>query len=161
MKDRLHRINNGETVLGGVALGLGRHFNIDPVIIRVVFAILFFTPVPIFIAYVVLWIILPVSSYEMAFDSINDPTNSSTFQTSNFNTMSRESKNGNLVGGIILIVLGGIFAFKTFFSINLFHYIGKMWPLFLVGLGVWLIIKDRNEGDNFDNFNNPNQNQEF
>lgn len=162
MKEKLHRIKNGNTVLGGVALGLGKHFSIDPVIIRVVFAILFFTPVPIFIAYVILWIILPVNSYEYAFDSTNDASITNTsFQTSNFNTMSRESKNGNLVGGIILIVLGGFFAVKTFFGINLFSYIGKMWPLFLVGLGVWLIIKDRTEGDNFDNFNNTDQNKEF
>lgn len=158
MKDRLYRIKNQDTVLGGVALGFARYFKFDPVIVRVALAVLFFTPVPIFIAYVILWIILPVSEYEMAFDSINNPNpSSSTFSTSNYNAMSRESKNGNLVGGIILIILGSIFAFRTFFDINLFHYIGKMWPLFLVGLGVWLIIKDRvDEGDNFDSFNQGN-----
>lgn len=156
MTDKFYRIKNNDSVLGGVCQGLSQHFGIDPVIIRVVFVVFFFTPVPSFIIYAILWIALPVQ-YEMAMEPVfeNQPQTTA-FQTSNFNTMSRRPRQGNVVGGVILIILGSIFAFRTFFDINLFHYIGKMWPLFLVGLGVWLIIKDRmDDGDDFDNFNSP------
>lgn len=57
--------------------------------------------------------------------------------------MENQQKNGSMVGGIVLIVLGIIFSFRTFFDINLFSYIGKLWPLILIGLGVWIIIRDK------------------
>ena len=63
--------------------------------------------------------------------------------------MSQQSKNGNLVGGAVLIILGIIFSFRTFFDINLFSYLGKLWPLILVGLGVWMIVRDKPSGNNF------------
>jgi hypothetical protein len=64
--------------------------------------------------------------------------------------MSSHNQKNNLVGGAVLIILGIIFSFKTFFHINLFRYIGQMWPLILIGIGVWLIVKDRKD-DNFTN----------
>ncbi|UBM59437.1 PspC domain-containing protein [Marinilongibacter aquaticus] len=155
MKKRLTRIKNNKTVLGGVTLGLGEYFAVDPVIFRIAFSVLFFTPLPSFIIYLILWIVLPVHE-DFGYTEGNYET--SDYQTSNFTTMSRHSRNGNVVGGIILIVLGAIFAFRTFFNINLFHYIGQMWPLFLIGLGVWIIVRDRddNNGPNTkDNFNEP------
>ena len=59
--------------------------------------------------------------------------------------MSNQSKNGNMVGGLILIILGAIFSFKTFFDINLFSYLKNMWPLILIGLGVWIIVKEKDD----------------
>ena len=146
MKKQLRRIKNNNSVLGGVAEGLGKHFDIDPVIFRIAFAILFFTPFPSFITYLILWIILPEEEGYYAYSEGN--YEAASFKTSKFTTMSNQSKNGNLVGGVILIVLGAIFAFRTFFDINLFHYIGKMWPLFLIGLGVWIIVRDKDDNNN-------------
>lgn len=156
MADKFYRIKNNESVLGGVCLGLSQQFRLDPVIIRIVFVLFFFTPVPAAIIYVILWIVFPVQ-YEFATSPIFQKEPKTTlFNNSNFNDMSRKPRQGNIVGGVVLIVLGSIFAFKSFFDINLFSYIGKMWPLLLVGLGVWLIVKDRmDDGEDFDNFNSP------
>ncbi|AWV98410.1 PspC domain-containing protein [Arcticibacterium luteifluviistationis] len=149
---RLRRIKNDNSVLGGVTEGLGEYFDIDPAIFKVVFVVMFFTPLPSVITYLILWVVLPEDN--RAFSYV-DNNYQSTFKTSKFTMSNHSSKNGNLVGGVILISLGAIFAFRTFFDINLFSYIGKMWPLFLIGLGVWIIVRDK-EDDNF----NQNQNQD-
>ena len=137
MEKRLYRIKNNDTQLGGVAQGLSEYFNIDLTLVRIIFVVLFFTPVPALMAYFILWVVLPEKNTYF----INEETNFS--QTSNFSIMSQQSKNGNLVGGAVLIVLGIIFSFRTFFDINLFSYIGKLWPLILIGLGVWMIVRDK------------------
>ena len=149
-------------MLGGVSQGLSEYFNIDVTLIRVLFVLLFFTPFPSGITYFILWALLPTKyQYGLAGVTDSQDLNSSSninFQTdgepsSNFTNMSRHNQNNNLVGGAVLIILGVIFSFKTFFHINLWHYLGQMWPLFFIGLGIWLIIKNRKD-DNFTNFTN-------
>ncbi|MBA4849865.1 PspC domain-containing protein [Emticicia sp. BO119] len=148
MEKRLYRIRDNQK-LGGVAQGLAEYFDIDVTLIRVLFVLLFFTPFPSGLTYIILWIVLPVKdSYGYTDVPINETINS---ETSNFTTMSSRNQNNNLVGGAILIILGIIFSFKTFFHINLWRYIGQMWPLVLVGLGVWLIVRERKD-DNFPNY---------
>ena len=58
-KRRLYR-DPDHRVLGGVCGGLGAYFSMDPVILRIIFAILFFvTTGAALIAYLVLWIAVP------------------------------------------------------------------------------------------------------
>ncbi len=157
MEKRLYRIKNRQAMLGGVSQGLAEYFNIDVTLIRVVFVLLFFTPFPAGFTYIVLWAVLPTKyDYGFAGAEVNPDYNSNdNINTQNLNStnMSRHNQNGNLVGGAVLIILGVIFSFKTFFHINLWHYLGQMWPLFFIGLGIWLIIRDRKD-DNFTNFTN-------
>jgi phage shock protein C len=46
-------------VLGGVCGGLGNYLNIDPVLIRVIWAVLIFAVGLGFLAYIIAWIIIP------------------------------------------------------------------------------------------------------
>ena len=57
---KLQRITS-EKVLGGVAAGLADYFGIDKVIVRVLFVLAVFVPIPfhIILAYIVLWIAMP------------------------------------------------------------------------------------------------------
>jgi len=48
-----------ERILGGVCGGLGNYLNVDPVLVRVVWAILFFAAGVGFLAYILAWIIIP------------------------------------------------------------------------------------------------------
>ena len=48
-----------ERILGGVCGGLGNYLNVDPVLIRVVWAILFFAAGAGLLAYILAWIIIP------------------------------------------------------------------------------------------------------
>ena len=46
-------------MLGGVCSGFGKYFNIDPVLIRLVWVILFFVLGAGLLAYILSWIIIP------------------------------------------------------------------------------------------------------
>ena len=48
-----------ERIVGGICGGLGQYFNVDPVLIRVIWAVLFFAFGAGFIAYILAWIIIP------------------------------------------------------------------------------------------------------
>ena len=157
MEKKLYRIKNRQAMLGGVSQGLSEYFNIDVTLIRVVFVLLFFTPLPAFFAYFILWVVLPVK-YDYGFAGVGDSenfnsTNDINSQTSNFTFMSSHNQKNNLVGGAVLIILGVFFSFNEYFDINLFDKIWQLWPLFFIGLGIWLIVKDRKD-DNFTNFTN-------
>jgi phage shock protein PspC (stress-responsive transcriptional regulator) len=150
----LHRIVGTDTQLGGVSLGLADYLNLDVTIVRVVFVILIFTPFPAIITYLVLWAVLP--AYSSSTQLITDTSFNREFQDQVFNSnkfqMNNKNRQGSLVGGAVLIILGVIFSFKTFFDINLFKFIGQMWPLFLIALGVWLVVREKpSDNDPFDN----------
>ena len=55
---RLSR-NTQNKVLGGVCSGLARYFGMSPTVMRLLFVISCVLPGPQFIAYLVLWIVLP------------------------------------------------------------------------------------------------------
>jgi phage shock protein PspC (stress-responsive transcriptional regulator) len=51
--------NTQNKVLGGVCSGLARYFGMSPSVMRLLFVISCVLPGPQFIAYLVLWIVLP------------------------------------------------------------------------------------------------------
>ncbi len=59
---RLFR-NENDKVLGGVCSGLASYFNIDVVVVRIIFVILLFSGVG-FLTYIIMWIAVPSSSTE-------------------------------------------------------------------------------------------------
>ena len=54
---RLYRSNFG--TIGGVCKGLSDYFELDESIIRILFVVLFFTPFPIILTYLFMWMIIP------------------------------------------------------------------------------------------------------
>jgi len=48
-----------DRVLGGVCSGLGKYFALDPVLLRVLWAIAFFVGGAGLLAYIIAWIIIP------------------------------------------------------------------------------------------------------
>jgi phage shock protein C len=54
---KLYRPKTGG--LGRVCRGLANYFNIDVSIVRIIFCLLIFTPFPIIITYLFMWIIIP------------------------------------------------------------------------------------------------------
>lgn len=60
MNNKLFR-NMDERVIGGVAAGLAEYFQIDVVLMRVLFVLAIFIPVPthIILLYIIFWIVMP------------------------------------------------------------------------------------------------------
>jgi phage shock protein C len=135
MERKLHRIEGGNSVVGGVAAGLADYFAIDVAIIRVLFVLGFFTPIPSVIAYIILWVVLPRqfgNSPVIIENSSNNPNPIS--------TMSNSKHSGGQIGGIILVALGSIFLADEF--IPWFDF-DKLWPMILIAIGVYILTKDK------------------
>ena len=48
-----------DRILGGVCGGMGNYFNLDPVLVRVIWVVLLFAAGVGFLAYILAWIIIP------------------------------------------------------------------------------------------------------
>jgi phage shock protein C len=145
-------------VIGGVAGGLAEYFDIDPVIVRLVFVIVALAGGGGLLVYLILWIVLPENiapnfayqqpkpgyapsepSPEAGANNSGDPEwkekTDSSFNSS-FNAGRRERNTGGLIGGLVLITLGSLFLIDRFVPDIDF---GDMWPVLLVVIGAVLI----------------------
>jgi len=145
---RLYRSAKSK-VFGGVAGGIAEYFDIDPIIIRLLFVIIAFAGGGGAVVYLILWVALPLEplttfNMNMGSGEYTDAGNQGTGAAADNNTgtpdpfrmpVKSENRNG-LIGGIVLIILGLIFLANRFIpSIN-FH---DLWPLVLVVIGGVLI----------------------
>jgi phage shock protein PspC (stress-responsive transcriptional regulator) len=107
--------------VAGVAGGLGRHLNVDPTVLRVLFVVLCFFGGAGFLAYGAAWLLVPEDGEAHGKIATSDST-----------------RNGLLIGaGILaaLLVLG-----------DSWNGIGFPWPLLIVGVGVLLYLAVRDGG---------------
>lgn len=56
---KLYRVQNGK-MIAGVCVGIGRYFNIDPTIVRLVWVILAFMFGSGIFVYLIAWIVIPI-----------------------------------------------------------------------------------------------------
>jgi len=136
-------------VFGGVAGGIAEYFDIDPIIIRLLFVIIAFAGGGGAVVYLILWVALPLEPIVPFTMNMGSGESSGTENqgsqpgadfasgASNPYAMPVKSENRNgLIAGIILISLGLIFLANRFIpNINF----GDLWPLVLVVLGGVLI----------------------
>lgn len=135
MLKRLCR-SDKERVIAGICGGLADYFDIDPLLIRIVFIILAISGGLGVILYLAAWLIIPRKKLTADQNEVSPP------QQKGSSDMNRNPS--GLVFGILIIVLGiglllhnyGLFNFK--FSL--------IWPLIIVAIGVRLIIRDKNKG---------------
>jgi len=136
------------SVIGGVCGGLGNYFDTDPIIFRALFVITFFAVGSGILVYIVLWIITPLESvpfFKPADSAAKDEPVNEEFKSENMEDQKKQKNDGSLWGGIILIVLGGIFLIDRFVQDIDF---GDLWPLILVAVGVILISKSFQKSKN-------------
>ncbi|MET1058945.1 MAG: PspC domain-containing protein [Nocardioides sp.] len=114
---RLRRSSTDKHV-AGVAGGLGRHLDIDPIIIRVAFVVLAFFGGAGVLAYGALWLMVPDDEGNVALD------------------LDARTRNVALIGvGVLaaLLTVGDAFGGSSWFP----------WPILIVGLIAWLLISRR------------------
>ncbi|MBN1299625.1 MAG: PspC domain-containing protein [Melioribacteraceae bacterium] len=144
MKDRLYRARIGR-VLGGVAAGLAKYLNLDPILVRVILIIVALLNGIGIILYIILWIIIPEEPIEQAFNmgpSSNEKDKTpGQRQDEKFNEFEKQfagktGGNGRTVVGIVLIGLGIIFLLENLIPYFEFE---DLLPLALIGIGVALL----------------------
>lgn len=138
--------NPANKVIAGVCGGLGDYFDVDPVIFRIVFTVLFFAAGGGALIYILLWIVLPKdNAYSNTGKTAgsNDQEGSSNFQqeatdateekSAEKQASGKEKKGtGALIIGICMIISGILFMFQNYFHI----YFRDWWPMILIVMGV-------------------------
>jgi phage shock protein PspC (stress-responsive transcriptional regulator) len=136
MKKKLYRSNKNK-IIGGVCGGLGEYFEIDPVLIRVLFVFLTFFHGSGLLLYLLLLIIVPkepILFTESAEEVTSESIESTTDETSEvFRTNRKDSRK---IFGIILLVLGVIFLLDNLLPAFDFEI---TFPLILILIGAYLL----------------------
>lgn len=128
------RRSNSNKVFSGVCGGLGEFFNIDPTIIRIV------------------WALFIVKSFSFSFliyiiCSLIIPSDDGVIYSDGKQSSKKNIRNTRLLigGGLVIwgIVLLSEFMFPEF-RIRLF-YLVKYWPALLIFLGLYIIYSEKNK----------------
>jgi len=130
--NRLYR-STSDKVIGGVSGGLADYLNIDPVVIRILFVLLFLFGGSGLLVYVILWIVIPAEP--LGFKVAGDQNKDAVTEEPEPTEKSRRT-NTSMVAGVLLIAFGLLFLASQLIP----HYnIVDFWPLLLILAGVLLI----------------------
>lgn len=137
MEKRLYR-SRKYRVLGGVAGGLAEYFNIDPILMRVIFVVLVLTKGFGILLYIILWIVIPEMPFEMAYKikPEGETPNEAESEAQTAPVEVKTNGTGKTIFGIILIAVGVLFFLDRF--IPSFDF-GDIFPIALVVIGLFLV----------------------
>lgn len=127
MNRQLYRSRNNR-MIAGVCGGIGDYFNIDPTIVRILWAAFsIFSAGAGIVAYIIALIVIPEEGY-----------GSSSYDYNSRPPVNIDSKNASIIIGGVLVLLGILLLGRRFFSWFDFRLI---WPLVLIALGVLVIFR--------------------
>ena len=133
MNKRLYR-SRKEKMLGGVCGGLAEYFDIDPVLVRILFVVAVFAGGSGVLAYIICWIIIPEQPYTVpAAPTAPSPQ---TEPSQPAPPPPPDTGRGSMSAGIVLIVIGGLFLAHNF--LPFFHF-RDIWPIILILLGIAIL----------------------
>ncbi|MDO9535947.1 MAG: PspC domain-containing protein [Bacillota bacterium] len=148
MNNRVYRSHSNK-VIAGVAGGLAEYFDVDVVLVRLLWVVAGFAGGGI-LAYIIAWIVIPErdsivnrkeniysQNHEMETEpeSVIEETEKTTSGQGTEQVRARRQR----IFGLFLIGFGIIFLARQFLGI-FFH---SFWPVLLIILGVFLLIRDR------------------
>ena len=123
-----------DRVIAGVAGGLGEYFEIDPVIIRVLFVVALLAGGGGFIAYVILMIVMPEENEVNSETKKEIKEDGKKVEKSADNR--RITKQVNYTAGFVLMAAGVLLLLDQF---TVFP-ITELWPVLIIALAVGVII---------------------
>lgn len=145
MEKKLHRIPD-QAVFGGVAAGLSQYFQIDVVIIRVLFVVMLLLPLPpsfgwTGLIYLILWAVLPTGP------AVANPNNSG---LSDLADKIMDPSNTKKTSDQSILILGGALVFfgclMLVDDLPFWYEIKRyFWPAALIGIGAFLILRQRDQ----------------
>jgi phage shock protein PspC (stress-responsive transcriptional regulator) len=147
--------------IGGVAGGIADYFEIDPLLIRLLFVILTLAGGGGVLIYIILWIVTPEQPYiytasrkspnpgpsyegntnESGSTGNQQDTNSQPFEAHEIppvETLEKPRQRGSLIGGMVLITIGSLFLADE--MLPNFDF-GDFWPVILIVVGGGLLFK--------------------
>ena len=147
--ERLYR-SPDDRMLAGVAGGLAEMLDVDPSLVRIVWAVLIvLTGGLAFLVYVVMAIVVPERPSGVVPDrpradggdapgvAVANPGSGPSAGPRRVRSDRSDATRGGLVAGLILIVVGGFFLARQL--LPSFDF-GLWWPVLAIGLGVVLIV---------------------
>ncbi len=160
MERRLYR-SRSERVLGGVCGGLAKYFDMDPVLVRIIFVLLIFANGLGILAYIIMAILVPVEGSKAGAprDAIRENVEEMKQSATELGDKIRSSfgkgdkpreetppvasgHRGRSMLGIVFIIVG---AFLLLGTLNLFAWFrwAFLWPLVLIIVGLLIIFGAR------------------
>lgn len=141
MTRRLYR-SRRNAVIGGVCGGLGEYFDVDPVLVRIIWLIALFSGVGL-IVYFLCWLLIPQRPLG---DNIQEK---SQYQDGYYNEDYYRNETGRqektkVLLGTGLIILGSFFLMQRFMPWFDFDLI---WPVLLIFCGFYLIYREKDDHD--------------
>ncbi len=136
MNKRLYR-STREKMIGGVCGGMAEYFEIDPVLIRILFVVATFVGGSGILAYIICWIIIPEQPRVVQAPATPEATPQPGTPASQ-PAVATNGHRGSTVVGIVLIVIGGLFLADNF--LPHFHF-ADFWPVLLIIFGIGILSK--------------------
>lgn len=140
----LHRSETNR-IIAGVAGGLGEYFNVDPILVRIVFILLtIFNGIGL-ILYLILWVIIPSQSHTTTSgsDQVRKNVDEMQDQAARFAQdfrFSHQAYSTRQWWGAIIIGLGILFFLGNFGLLNMFQ-IDRFWPVLLIIIGLAILFR--------------------
>jgi len=124
--------SESERMIAGVCGGLAAYLEVDPVLVRLAFVVLFLASGLGLVIYAILWLIMPAPSRLQPAIRImdeSDPTELPAAKQSN-------GFSPAATVGVILILFGAFFLLSQSGWVN-----GAFWPILLIGAGLFYLIR--------------------
>ena len=144
---RLYRDPNNR-ILGGVCSGLSAYFNIDPIIFRILFILGFFAGI-LFVAYILLWMIIPkantIEQHAQMTAGYNNSSRRRKNVNKNFGELQKDAKLINTLKtllGVLIVAFTTLTLFAMTIGFFIFNFgvlsvktdVYKLWTSELIGL---------------------------
>ncbi|MGB9867700.1 MAG: PspC domain-containing protein [Bacillota bacterium] len=146
---RLYRSSKNR-MIAGVCGGIAEYFNVDVIVVRLIWLLLVLMGGPGIIAYIVAWIVIPPEPTEKAQSAegtagAEQPPEETAASTEAVEprTGSKSSRTGEVVVAILLICFGGYFLLRQFMPHRWLMWLswGKWWPLLIIAAGIGLLLR--------------------
>jgi phage shock protein C len=140
MNKRLYRSNTNKKI-AGIAGGIGEYFDIDPMIVRLIFVFSALAWGFSILMYIIMWFILPEDPTVISNENVyGEDFEKSSFQTE-IKPQKKSSRNKQFFAYLIILIgvltlMDNILPYWNYF---------KLWPLALIFLGAYIIYNSRSK----------------